>query len=160
MDAHYYIWRKVPQDTFVSMATTQKAIDALEASMITMTVGGPLKQPFMSVYQKNDLRTKFLNSKPVRWAFARFWGVNTSWFMFADDDIRYIPCEVSEAEFDLMDAVGLPRANPDDFRTAGNYNKTSRSTFSPDALNIDEAAKKRLEKQLRAKENLGRRLQG
>jgi hypothetical protein len=129
METHYYIWRQVPEGTFVSMATTMKTIQSFEASMISKT-DGPLENPYMSVYQKNDSRTRYLDSSLVRWVYARFWGVNTAWFMFSD---------------------------PKDFRLAGNYTNTTRSTFSPDALNIDEAAKKRLRQQLRTKEKLDRR---
>jgi hypothetical protein len=156
METHYYIWRQVPEGTFVSMATTMKTIQSFEASMISKT-DGPLENPYMSVYQKNDSRTRYLDSSLVRWVYARFWGVNTAWFMFSDDDLRYIPQEITEGEFKLSEEISVPHADPKDFRLAGNYTNTTRSTFSPDALNIDEAAKKRLRQQLRTKEKLDRR---
>ena len=113
---YYYIWREAPMTASLSMATEQSEVDSWDVVKIMKTE--EKHHPFLSMPKPTGWRYRYWNHKLVRWYWRRH-EVNTSWIISKMSTDRVVPVLVSKYEYDMLDAVDVPHAKPDDFIIAG-----------------------------------------
>jgi hypothetical protein len=113
---YYYVWREVPMTASLSMATEQKEVDSWDVIKIMKTEEE--YRCWLSMPKPKGWRYRYWNNGLIRWYWRRH-GMNTSWVISKMSKDRIIPQVVSKYEYDMLDAVDIPHANPADFIAAG-----------------------------------------
>ncbi len=114
--SYYYVWREAPMSASLSIGTPQSEVNSWDVIGISKTkkqISLYLRMP-----KPKGFKYWWWNHKLVRWYWRRH-GMNTSWVISRWSDVRLVPCLVSVYEYDMLDAVDIPHADPNDYIEAG-----------------------------------------
>lgn len=101
----------------LSMATEQKEVDSWDVVKIMKTEEE--HHHFLSMPKPTGWKYRYWDHWLTRWYYRRYHGMNTSWVISNMSKDRVVPIPVSKYEYDMLDAVDVPRAKPADFIKAG-----------------------------------------